>query len=230
MTSFPNCLKRRKDKLMSMLEEDLTVADDSDFDDLFPTPDTSSPSDLDEVVTVVGEDEEDDSEPVVIKTPKRRGRPPKTADVEEKPKKKPGRKKKEEESPKEEEEPVAAVKKKRGRPSLKKDDEPEVLENKPRAKRLNVDDIAPEILERIFEEYSQRPSAEFAKDLGLTEHHLEKAVDRMRELFETSIATGDLTQDDYEEIIVPKLTAYIEPKDEFETFVQKTVKNINKKK
>ena len=52
----------------------------------------------------------------------------------------------------------------------------------------------------------------------------------MKELFEMSITTGDLTQEDYEEIVVPKLTAYTEPKSEVESFVQKTVRSIKKKK
>ena len=233
MTSFPNCLKRRKDKLMSMLEEDLTVVSDTDFDDLFPTPDTSSPSDLDDVITVVGEE---DDEPVVTKITKKRGRPAKST---AEPKKISSRKKKTEED-----EEFVVVHKKRGRPATKKDVEPEIVEEstekeeeipvvpvkKTRAKRVSVDDINPEILEKIFEEYSQRPVSEFAKELGLSEHHIKKAVDRMKELFETSIATGDLTQEDYEEFIVPKLTEYSEPKDDFESFVHNTIKKIRKKK
>ena len=110
----------------------------------------------------------------------------------------------------------------------KEEEEPAVPVKKTRSKRVSVDDFPPEVLERIFEEYSQRPAAEFAKELDIPEKYLHKAIARMKELFEMSISTGDLSQEDYEEIVAPKLQEYQEPKDGFEVFVQKKLKKLKK--
>ena len=205
---------------MSMIDEDLSVSED-DFDDLFPTPEDTKPSEFDELVTVIG----DDDAPVEKPT-KKRGRPAG--------KKVAAKKKEDEEIPAEE----PAPKKRGGRPRKKvepaveeeivDEEESVVPAKKTRGKRVSVDDFPPEILERIFEEYSQRPTDEFAKELDIPEKYLHKAIARMKELFEMSISTGDLTQEDYEEIIAPKLQEYQEPKDGFEVFVQKKIKKLKK--
>ena len=204
---------------MSMIDEDLSVSED-DFDDLFPTPEDTKPSEFDELVTVIGKDEAPAEKPA-----KKRGRPAAKKAAEKK---------------NEEETPVEPAPKKRGRPGRKavavveeapvveKEEEPAVPVKKTRSKRVSVDDFPPEVLERIFEEYSQRPAAEFAKELDIPEKYLHKAIARMKELFEMSISTGDLTQEDYEEIVAPKLQEYQEPKDGFEVFVQKKLKKLKK--
>ena len=230
---------------MSILDEELVISDDSDFEDLFPTKE-EKPGD-DELDTVI-----DDSEYEVEEAPKKkRGRPAKAA-VAKKP------------VEKDEEEVAAAAPKKRGRPAKKKvvavveeeaveeeapvikkgrkkkepvvveeeiiDDEPAATVKKSRIKRLSIEDIDPEILEHIFEEYSQRPIAEMAEEFALQEKYIHKAIERMRELFEMSISTGDLTQEDYDEFIAPKMKAFSEPKDSFEVCVRKAIKKIKENK
>ena len=238
---------------MSLLDEELVVSDDSDFEDLFPTPNENKADG--EIETVI-----DDEEYEVEEAPKnKRGRPAKAASE-----KKPAAMKKkveeeEEESPapkkrgrpakkvvavvEEEEEPAPVVKKgrkKKEEPAVVEEEdvfdeevavEPvEVVEKKPRAKRVSVDDLGPDVLDRIFEEYSQRPAAELADELKLTEKKVHKAIERMKELFEMSISTGDLSEDDYKEFVMPKLEAFQEPKDSVDAYVRNAVKKIKKSK
>ena len=237
---------------MSMLDEELVVSDDSDFEDLFPAP---SKNDADEEIDAVIEDEEYEVEEA---PKKKRGRPAKAAS-EKKPAAAKKKKVEEEEAPapkkrgrpakkvvavveEEEEEPAPVVKKgrkKKEEPAVveevdvfdEEETEPiEVVEKKPRAKRVSVDDLSPDILDKIYEEYSQRPAAELAEELNLPEKKIHKAISRMKELFEMSISTGDLSEDDYSELVLPKLEAYQEPKDCFDAYVRNTVKNIKKNK
>ncbi len=239
---------------MSILDEELVVSNDSDFDDLFPKPDDPNPDMDDELDPVI-----DKTEYEVEEAPKKkRGRKPAVKAAESP--KKPGRKKKIESD--EEETPAP---KKRGRPAKKhvdegeednspapkrgrkKKEEPElvveeveVIEEdvidpvpvvkKERAKRVSVDDFSPEMLDRIYEEYSLKPAATLGEELDVQEKYIHRAIGRMKELFEMSISTGDLTDEDYEELIAPKLEAYQEPKDSFDILVKKTVKKIKDKK
>ena len=215
----------------SLLDEELCTSNDSDFSDLFPTPDTNS-SDLDEIVTVVGEDGETyveegvvsatvAEEPAPVK--RGRGRPRKTAVVEEKPK----------------EAAAVPVKRGRGRPAKKEvvqtvEEKPEdevsvVVEKKTRSKRVSVDDFAPEVINKIYDEYSLKPAAELAEELGIQEKYIHKLVDRLVDLFGMAVSTGDLSSKDFNEIICPKLSEYYEPKDNVEAFVRTKVKCLGKK-
>lgn len=212
----------------SMLDEDLCTSNDSDFSDIFSNSDVSS-SDLDELEVVVKKDKcspslaiEVEATPVVEEEPentvkKRRGRP----------------KKSEEENPKEEKEPVAAapvaVKRGRGRPPKKAVEAPQTEtdeEKKTRSKRVSVDDFPPEVLNQVFEQYSLKPAAEIAEELGIQEKYVHKIIKRLTELFEMAVSTGDLTQEDFDNEIAPKISGYHEPKDNFEAFVKTKVKSI----
>ena len=228
---------------MSILDEELVVSDDNDFEDLFPTP--KQDVDEEELETVI-----DDEEYEVEEAPKKkRGRPSK-ADAAKK--SAAGKKKQDEEE----------APKKRGRPGRKKavavvEDEPEPVEvKKPRKKkeetqieevdlideevidpvpvkkthqkRLSIDDLPSDAIDMIFEKYSQVPVSELVEELNIPEKYIHKAVSRMKELFEMSVSTGDLTQEDYNEFIAPKVEPYQEPKDSFDAYVRKTVKEIKK--
>ena len=228
---------------MSILDEELVVSDDNDFEDLFPTP--KKDMNEEELETVI-----DDEEYEVEEAPKKkRGRPSK-ADAAKK--SAAGKKKQDEEE----------APKKRGRPGRKKvvavvEEEPEPVEvKKPRKKkeetqieevdlideevidpvpvkkthqkRLSIDDLPSDAIDMIFEKYSQAPVSELVEELNIPEKYIHKAVSRMKELFEMSVSTGDLTQEDYNEFIAPKVEPYQEPKDSFDAYVRKTVKEIKK--
>ncbi len=201
-----------------MLDEELSTSNDADFSDIFPTPDVGS-SDLDELVTVVGKDDSSPAEeqpvPVV--------------------KKKKGRPKKEEAKSVE----AVPVKRGRGRPPKKvveqtveeneEDETPVVVEEKKtRSKRVSVDDFTPDVLNGVFENYSLKPAAEIAQEFGIQEKHVHKIIERLTELFEMAISTGDLTQEDYDKEIAPKVIEFQKPKDNFEAFVKTKVKSIKK--
>ena len=49
----------------------------------------------------------------------------------------------------------------------------------------------------------------------------------MRELFEMAISTGDLTQEDFDEFIAPKLQEY-QSEDTTQSFVKKIIKSVKK--
>ena len=229
---------------MSILDEELVVSDDNDFEDLFPTP--KQDVDEEELETVI-----DDEEYEVEEAPKKkRGRPSKAdaakklaagkkkQDEEEAPKKRgrPGRKKAVavvEDEP----EPVEVKK-----PKKKKEEEVQIEEvdivdeeiidpvpvKKTHQKRLSIDDLPSDAIDMIFEKYSQVPVSELVEELNIPEKYIHKAVSRMKELFEMSVSTGDLTQEDYNEFIAPKVEPYQEPKDSFDAYVRKTVKEIKK--
>ena len=95
-------------------------------------------------------------------------------------------------------------------------------------KRLSIDDLPSDAIDMIFEKYSQVPVSELVEELNIPEKYIHKAVSRMKELFEMSVSTGDLTQEDYNEFIAPKVEPYQEPKDSFDAYVRKTVKEIKK--
>lgn len=220
--------------MKSIIDEDLSVSGDSDFDDLFPTPDDGTkPSEFDELVTVVGDSTEEDYSPeeecVPVAAPKKRGRPAKSTE-----KKAITKKKSTDDDQKNE-----TAHKKRGRPAKKAAvaeiieepeniDDTQIQEKKTRGKRVSVDDFPPEMLDRIFEEYSQHPAAEFAKELEIPEKYLHRAISRMKELFEMAISTGDLTQEEYDEFIAPKFEEYKEPEDKIQKFVAKRIKHLKK--
>ena len=228
---------------MSILDEELVVSDDNDFEDLFPTP--KKDMDEEELETVI-----DDEEYEVEEAPKKkRGRPSKAdaakksaagkkkQDEEEAPKKRgrPGRKKAVavvEEDP----EPVEVKKprKKKEETQIEEVDliDEEVIDpvpvKKTHQKRLSIDDLPSDAIDMIFEKYSQVPVSELVEELNIPEKYIHKAVSRMKELFEMSVSTGDLTQEDYNEFIAPKVEPYQEPKDSFDAYVRKTVKEIKK--
>ena len=228
---------------MSILDEELVVSDDNDFEDLFPTP--KQDADEEELETVI-----DDEEYEVEEAPKKkRGRPSKAdaakklaagkkkQDEEEAPKKRgrPGRKKAVavvEEDP----EPVEVKKprKKKEETQIEEVDliDEEVIDpvpvKKTHQKRLSIDDLPSDAIDMIFEKYSQVPVSELVEELNIPEKYIHKAVSRMKELFEMSVSTGDLTQEDYNEFIAPKVEPYQEPKDSFDAYVRKTVKEIKK--
>ena len=132
--------------------------------------------------------------------------------------------------------PVAA--KRRGRPAKKveaqtveensEDEKPVVEEKKTRSKRVSVDDFSPEVLSQVFEQYSLRPAAEIASELGLQEKYIHKIINRLTELFEMAVSTGDLTQEAFDNEIAPKLSEYHESKDNFEVFVKAKVQAFKK--
>lgn len=226
---------------MSILDEELVISDDSDFENLFPTKEAKSgDDDLDTEI--------EDAEYEVEEAPKKkRGRPAKAV-AEKKSEEEPATPKKRgrpakkkvvaviEEEPQEEveEEPVVKKGRKKKEPVIVEeeiiDGEQPATTKKTRAKRVSVDDIDPEILEHIFEEYSQRPTADLAEEFAIPEKHIHKAIERMNELFEMSISTGDLTQEDYDEFIAPKMKVFSEPKDSFEVCVKNAIKKIKGKK
>ena len=228
---------------MSILDEELVVSDDNDFEDLFPTP--KQDVDEEELETVI-----DDEEYEVEEAPKKkRGRPSKAdaakksaagkkkQDEEEAPKKRgrPGRKKA---VPVVEEEPEPVeVKKPRKKKEETQIEEVDLIDEeiidpvpvkKTHQKRLSIDDLPSDAIDMIFEKYSQVPVSELVEELNIPEKYIHKAVSRMKELFEMSVSTGDLTQEDYNEFIAPKVEPYQEPKDSFDAYVRKTVKEIKK--
>ena len=187
--------------MASLLDEDLCASNESDFSDIFTAPSTTNSSDLDEIVTVVDNDanQQPSNENQVTTVKKKRGRPKKSeADV------------------------ANNKSKSKDENSASKDDK------KTRNKRISIDDFPFEAIKLIFEQYSVRPAAEIACEIGYQEEHVHKVVNRLAELFSMAISTGDLSQEEYESDILPKLREFRELSN-FEEFVKTKIKSIKDK-
>ena len=96
--------------------------------------------------------------------------------------------------------------KRRGRPKKNNN----VQENKQDVDECNLEQLPLEIINIVYEDFSKLPIQEIQKKTNLTEVQIQKLIQKLKEIFENSVTTGDLTSQNYETYIQPHLTPYVE--------------------
>ena len=172
-------------------------------------------------------DEEDSEEP----KPKKKASPKKKEEAEEPEEKKPAPKKavaSKKKTESEDEEPSAEEKK--SAPKKVATAAVSTKEKKPTKKELEeaADNLSEKALAYVFENYSKKPAAEIQEKLGISSDGLKVVVGRLRELFEENLATGDLTQEQFDSEILPRLTPAPEKSGAAQKFVGSVIRKLNK--